>query len=190
MPWVMGSPPSGTVWSITSLPGPGPSSSTHASTSGTGVDGHNLVGAQPDSVAPARPRVRRGAAGRSVPARRSGRVRPEWHVPSRPREGGRDHRASVPRRSEGAVTVGVTAHGVKRFRPAGPGAARGPTRRRGPARRGLPDNAMPCGRRNLPPVGIRAKEITGWGRGVARDEATGLENRRREQQSDGKPAQC
>jgi len=40
-----------------------------------------------------------------------------------------------PRHVEGAVTDEVTAHGVKRFRPAGPGAARGPTRRGVPARR-------------------------------------------------------
>ena len=41
-----------------------------------------------------------------------------------------------------AVTAVVTAHGVKRSRPARPGAARGPTRRGVPARRGRPDNAL------------------------------------------------
>jgi hypothetical protein len=38
-----------------------------------------------------------------------------------------DQGGSVPRHVEGAVTVEVTAHGVKRIRPAGPVAARGPS---------------------------------------------------------------
>ena len=62
-----------------------------------------------------------------------------------------------------AVTAVVTVHGVKRSRPAGPGAARGPTRRGVPARRA--GRIMPCGNRNLPPVGIRATGTTG-GAGV------------------------
>ncbi len=112
---------------------------------------------------PTRPRVSRGVPGRSVPASRSRWVRPEWHVPSRPGEGRRDRQASVPRHDEGAVTVGVTAHGVKRSRPAGPGAAREPTRRG--SRPAGAVRIMPCGRRNLPPVGIRAKPKEG-GAGV------------------------
>jgi hypothetical protein len=110
--------------SVTSLPGPGPSSCT-----------------------PTRPHAGRGwtvatvpACGRAVDAIGSGLrgTSPRGRVKS-----GRDRRASVPRHVEGAVTAVVTAHGVKRFRPAGPGGARGPTRREGPAQRGRPDNAIP-----------------------------------------------
>ena len=44
--------------------------------------------------------------------------------PRGPEKSRRDRRASIPRHAEGAVTVVVTVHGVKRFRPAGPGAVR------------------------------------------------------------------
>ena len=75
-----------------------------------------------------RPRSRRPAAG-------SGQ---SGTSPRGPEKSGRDRRASVPRHVESAVTAVtavVTVHGVKRSRPAGPGAARGPTRRGVPARR-------------------------------------------------------
>ena len=94
----------------------------HTSSRGTGEDSHEQVG-----------------GGRTVDATGSG---PRGTSPRVLEKSGRDHRASVPRHVAGAVTAVVTAHGVKRFRPAGPGAARGPTRREGPAHRGRPDNAL------------------------------------------------
>ena len=87
-----------------------------------------------------------------------------------------------------AVTAVVTAHGVKRSRPAGPGAARGPTRRGVPARRGRPDNAL----REENPAACRnqSKRHNGWGRGVARDEATGLEKSTERAAREGKFGNC
>ena len=141
--------------SVTSPPGPGPSSSTPARPhAGRGGDSHRGVG-----------------SGRAVDAAGSGQ---SGTSPRGPEKSGRDRRASVPRHVGSAVTAVVTAHGVKRSRPAGPGAARGPTRRGVPARRGRPDNAL----RKEKPAACRnqSKRNNGWGRGVARDAATGLES--------------
>jgi hypothetical protein len=164
LPWVMGCPPhQERRRTVTSPPGPGPSSSTPARPhAGRGGDSHKGVG-----------------GGRAVDAAGSGQ---SGTSPRGPEKSGRDRRASVPRHVESAVTAVtavVTVHGVKRSRPAGPGAARGPTRRGVPARRGRPDNAL----RKEKPAACRdqSKRNNGWGRGVARDAATGLEKRRREQ---------
>ena len=79
-----------------------------------------------------------------------------------------------------AVTVEVTAHGVKRSRPTRPGPARrageaasgrSPTHRRAPGR---PDNAK---QKERPAVcENQSKRRNGWGRDVAMHAATGLKN--------------
>ena len=87
----------------------------HTSARGTGVDNHDPAGMRPSSVSP---RVLTRAAGSHegdtcppVDAAGSG---PSGTSPPCLEESRRDRRASVPRHVEGAVTVGVTAHGVKR----------------------------------------------------------------------------
>jgi hypothetical protein len=151
-------------------------------------DDHVPAGPRPERLDPTHVLTRdggdsreRGVGGRTVDATGSGL---SGTSPRGPEKSGRDHRASVPRHVEGAVTAVVTAHGVKRFRPAGPGAARGPARpgpARGPARSwaGPParlDNARRSSACNLP----GSEQKNGWGRGDAAKHATGLENNREE----------
>ena len=80
------------------------------------------------------------------------------------------------------MTAVVTAHGVKRFRPAGPGAARGPTwpgPARGPARSWAgPPARLDNARRSSSCKLQGSEQKNGWGRGDAAKQATGLENNR------------
>ena len=139
----MGYPPSGREWTITSPSGPGPaSSSPHVLTRDEGEDGHVPAGPRPGRDPPRVPTRAAGSQGVTRPQLVAG------DSPPGPGPSGsgvhEDQGGSVPRHVEGAVTVEVTAHGVKRIRPAGPVAARGPTRRGEPARRA--GRIMPCGR--------------------------------------------
>ena len=123
-------------------------------------------GKRPPSRRGRRDRRGHGARCKAVPARGAGCGPRAEHVQADVAVG----RAS-PHHAGGAVTVEVTAHGVKRSRPAGPGAACGSTRRGGPACRA--GRIMP-NREALPSAGISAG--SGWGRGAAAEQAAGLKN--------------
>ena len=74
------------------------------------------------------------------------------------------------------MTDEVTAHGVKRFGPAGPGAARGPTRRGVPARRA--GRIMPNRKRTS--LLRESVQRVGGARGAAAAPAAGLKNDQQE----------
>ena len=171
--------------SRTSLPGPGPRSSTpHVPSWGAGWTVTTLLGIRRAAI-PARPLVGRGVPGRHArPASQRRRAPARAARPLTTPRGPRGPRASVPHHVQADVTVEVTAHSVKRRRHTGPGPARGPTRR-GSGAPGLPDNAL----REEKPAACKnqSKRSNGWGRGVARHAATGLRKAtERALHSDGK----
>jgi hypothetical protein len=179
LPGVMGYPPSGHGWTITSRPGPGPASSApHVPTRDVGQSRPCRPASRQRS--PARPHAGRGVPGRHAPATRRRRVPARAASPPHGPEGGRrGPGASVPqsrrgrrdRRGHGARCKAVPARG------AGCGPRADSERGAGPP--GRPDNAL----REVKPAACedQSKRNNGWGRGVARDAATGLEKRRRGQ---------
>ncbi len=96
---------------------------------GRGVDSHDPACPRPSSDPPHVPTRSAGSQGDTCPQRNAAGSRPGRHAPSRPGGGREDQGRASPHHVEGAVTVEVTAYGVKRSRSAGPAAARGPTRR-------------------------------------------------------------
>ena len=139
----MGYPPSGHGRTITSPSGPRPRQALpRSSPRGTGGR-HVPAGPLPGEEPPRVPTRAAGSQGDTRPHLVAAGSRPGRHVPLTARRGaGEAQGRASPRHVEGAVTDEVTAHGVKRFRPAGPGAARGPTRRGGAGPPGRPDNAL------------------------------------------------
>ena len=173
----MGSPPSGHGWTITSPSGPRPRQALPRTSSRGTRGSHVPAGPRPVGEPT---RATSGAAGsgrESRPQFVAAGSRPGRHVPPHGWRGaGEAQGRASPRHVEGAVTDEVTAHGVKRFGPAGPGAARGPSRRGVPARRAgriMPNRKRTCLLRE-------SVQRVGGARGAAAAPAAGLKNDQQE----------